>query len=157
MVANICARDAVEFYFSYVNKRTAMNSIQSEKISLTEDNLVAEVEAGMRDFVRGDVADLRRPARLPTTTDTVLEPSTVAAVNNINSLVERVAGPSLTEITNLISELTSMREMLHAEGQRVQREITGYGHLSQAAMKSTRMIADNLSEWKRAADDLRNG
>ena len=80
-----------------------MNFFRSEKISLTEDNLVAEVEAGMRDFVRGDVADLRRPARLPTTTDTVLEPSTVAAVNNINSLVERVAGPSLTEITNLIS------------------------------------------------------
>ena len=50
-----------------------MNFFRSEKISLTEDNLVAEVEAGMRDFVRGDVADLRRPARLPTTTDTVLE------------------------------------------------------------------------------------
>ena len=134
-----------------------MNFFRSEKISLTEDNLVAEVEAGMRDFVRGDVADLRRSARLPTTTDTVLEPSTVAAVNNINSLVERVAGPSLTEITNLISELRGMREMLHAEGQRVQREMSGYGQLSQAAMKSTRMIADSVSEWKRAADGLRSG
>jgi len=111
----------------------------------------------MRDFVRGDVADLRRPARLPTTTDTVLEPSTVAAVNNINSLVERVAGPSLTEITNLISELTSMREMLHAEGHRVQREMSGYGQLSQVANETTRMIADNVSEWKRVAEGLRNG
>src|SRR2546421_8513981 len=93
-----------------------MNFFRSEKISLTEDNLVAEVEAGMRDFLRGDGGDLRRPARLPTTTDTVLEPSTVAAVNNINSLVERVAGPSLTEITKLISEITTMRGMLHAAG-----------------------------------------
>ena len=77
--------------------------------------------------------------------------------NNISSLIERLAGPSLTEIGSLISELESMREMLHAEGQRVQREISGYGQLSQAAMKSTRMIADSVSEWKRAADGLRNG
>ena len=46
--------------------------------------------------------------------------------------------------------------LLHAEGQRVQREISGYAQLSQAAMKSTRMIADNVAQWKRAADGLRN-
>jgi hypothetical protein len=32
----------------------------------------------------------------------------------------------------------------------------GYAQLSQAAMKSTRMIADNIEQWKRTADDLRN-
>ena len=135
-----------------------MNAIPSEKISPIEENLaaVAEVEAGIRDFVRSDVANLRRPASRASTTDTALEP-TEASVNNINSLIERVAEPSLTEIGNLISELGSMREMLHAEVQRVQREISGYGQLSQAAMESTRMIADNVSEWKRAADGLRNG
>ena len=37
-----------------------------------------------------------------------------------------------------------------------QREISGYAQLSQAAMKSTRMIADNVTQWKRAADGLRN-
>jgi len=136
-----------------------MNAIPSEKLSPIEENLatVAEVEAGIRDFVRGDVANLRRPGGLPSTTDTALEPSTEVSVNNISSLIERLAGPSLTEIGSLISELESMREMLHAEGQRVQREISGYGQLSQAAMKSTRMIADSVSEWKRAADGLRNG
>ena len=51
----------------------------------------------------------------------------------------------------------SLRDLLHAEGQRVQREISGYAQLSQAAMKSTRMIADNVTQWKRAADGLRNG
>ena len=132
-----------------------MNSIRSEKISLTEDNLVAEIETGIRDSVRGDVADLRRP--VPSTTDTALDPSTKPSVNNINSLIEHVAGPSLAEIANLISELGSMREMLHVGGQRVQREIAGYGQLSQATMESTRMIADNVSEWKRAAEGLRNG
>ena len=35
-------------------------------------------------------------------------------------------------------------------------EISGYAQLSQAAMKSTRMIADNVTQWKRAADGLRN-
>src|SRR6187200_1670053 len=121
-----------------------------DKIESTEadPNLaaVSEVEAGIRDFVRNDVAYLRRP---PTLTPE-------AAVNNVNSLIQRVAGTSLTEIENLIGELESLRDLLHAEGQRVQREISGYAQLSQAAMKSTRMIADNVNQWKRAADGLRN-
>ena len=44
----------------------------------------------------------------------------------------------------------------HAEGKRVQREISGYAQLSQAAMKSTRMIADNVEQWKGSAEGLRN-
>src|ERR1700682_5810009 len=91
-----------------------------------------------------------------TGTETALEPGTEATVNNVNSLIQRVAGTSLSEIENLISELEGLRDLLHAEGQRVQREISGYAQLSQAAMKSTRMIADNVSQWKRAADGLRN-
>ena len=39
---------------------------------------------------------------------------------------------------------------------RVQREISGYAQLSQAAMKSTRMIADNVEQWKGSAEGLRN-
>jgi hypothetical protein len=134
-------------------------SVRSETIESTEadPNLaaVSEVEAGIRDFVRNDVAYLRRPPTL--TPDTpALEPSTEATVNNVNSLIQRVAGTSLSEIENLIAELESLRDLLHAEGQRVQREISGYAQLSQAAMKSTRMIADNVTQWKRAADGLRN-
>jgi hypothetical protein len=134
-----------------------MNATRSEKIESTEadsDAAVSEVEAGIRDFVRNDVAYLRRPA--PGGTDPALEPNAEATVNNVNSLIQRVAGTSLAEIENLISELESLRDLLHAEGQRVQREISGYAQLSQAAMKSTRMIADNVTQWKRAADGLRN-
>ncbi|MFK4586009.1 hypothetical protein ABIF55_001423 [Bradyrhizobium diazoefficiens] len=93
----------------------------------------------------------RRPPTRPP-----LDPSAEATVTNVNSLIQRVAGTSLAEIENLISELESLRDLLHAEGQRVQREISGYAQLSQAAMKSTRMIADNVAQWKRAADGLRN-
>ena len=134
-------------------------TIRSEEIeSNTEadDNLsaVSEVEAGIRDFVRNDIAYLRRPAVAAESAP--LDPSAEATVNNVNSLIQRVAGTSLAEIEKLISELESLRDLLHAEGQRVQREISGYAQLSQAAMKSTRMISDNVTQWKRAADGLRN-
>lgn len=139
-----------------------MNAMRPEKVETTETetvdtNLAAvtEVEAGIRDFVRNDIAYLRRPAAA-TTDAPPLDPSAEATVNNVNSLIQRVAGTSLAEIENLISELESLRDLLHAEGQRVQREISGYAQLSQAAMKSTRMIADNVAQWKRAADGLRN-
>ena len=115
---------------------------------------VSEVEAGIRDFVRNDIAYLRRPA--VTAEAAPLDANAEATVNNVNSLIQRVAGTSLAEIEKLISELESLRDLLHAEGQRVQREISGYAQLSQAAMKSTRMIADNVTQWKRAADGLRN-
>ncbi len=123
-----------------------------------EDNLaaVSEVEAGIRDFVRNDVAYLRRPISAGASEST-LDPNAEATVNNVNSLIQRVAGTSLSELENLIAELEALRDLLHAEGQRVQREISGYAQLSQAAMKSTRMVSDNVQQWKRAADGLRNG
>ena len=116
---------------------------------------VSEVEAGIRDFVRNDIAYLRRPP-IPSPETAPVDSAAEATVNNVNSLIQRVAGTSLAEIEKLISELESLRDLLHAEGQRVQREISGYAQLSQAAMKSTRMIADNVTQWKRAADGLRN-
>jgi hypothetical protein len=137
-----------------------MNATRSEKIESTETDVadnnfaaVSEVEAGIRDFVRNDIAYLRRPAA---GNESAVDPSAEATVTNVNSLIQRVAGTSLAEIENLISELESLRDLLHAEGQRVQREISGYAQLSQAAMKSTRMISDNVAQWKRAADGLRN-
>ena len=114
------------------------------------------MEAGIRDFVRNDVAYLRRPTPSIAGAEPVLQPGS-EPVNNINSLIQRVAGTSLTEIENLINELENLRELLHTEGQRVLREISGYAQLSQAAMKSTRMIADNVNQWKRTTDGLRKG
>jgi len=136
-------------------------TIRSETIEPTEEadsNLaaVSEVEAGIRDFVRNDIAYLRRPAVASPET-APLDASAEATVNNVNSLIQRVAGTSLAEIENLVSELEALRDLLHSEGQRVQREISGYAQLSQAAMKSTRMIADNVAQWKRTTDGLRNG
>jgi hypothetical protein len=145
-------------------KEEPMNATHSEKTETTDidSNLaaVSEVEAGIRDFVRNDVAYLRRPvpgmlSSSSSTPDLPLDASAEATVNSVNSLIQRVAGTSLTEIENLVSELEALRDLLHSEGQRVQREISGYAQLSQAAMKSTRLIADNVAQWKRTADGLR--
>ena len=145
-----------------------MSAIRSEQTEAKDDDsnlaAVSEVEAGIRDFVRNDIAYLRRPvpgmvnnsSETTTGTEAPLEATTEATVNSVNSLIQRVAGTSLGEIEKLVSELESLRDLLHAEGQRVQREISGYAQLSQAAMKSTRMIADNVQQWKRTADGLRN-
>ena len=116
---------------------------------------VAEVEDGIRDFVRTDIAYQRRSGSSDTNESVPVE-TPEAVVNNVNSLIQRVAGTSIAEIENLISELESLRDLLHAEGQRVQREISGYAQLSHSAMKSTRLIADNVAQWKDAVDGLRN-
>jgi hypothetical protein len=108
----------------------------------------AEVESEIRNFVRNDVAYLRRSRAS-------VEPPAEATVNNVNFLIQRVAGASLAEISNLIDELETLRELLHSEGQRVQREIAGYAQLSQAAMKSTRVISDNMASWKSGGDGAR--
>lgn len=143
-----------------------MNAVPSEKPETTEENTdlsannisaVTEVEAGIREFVRNDVAYLRRPGQTPSpsTAAPLDSADSDATVKNVNSLIQRVAGTSLGEIENLISELESLRDLLHAEGQRVQREIAGYAHLSHAAMKSTRIIAENLAQWKSASENIR--
>ena len=136
-----------------------MNAInRAEQIEDTVDvdnSAVSEVEDGIREFVRNDISYLRRPP-IPSQETAPVDPHAEATVNSVNSLIQRVPGTSLAEIEKLISELESLRDLLHAEGQRVQREISGYAQLSQAAMKSTRMIADNVTQWKRAADGLRN-
>ena len=132
---------------------------RAEEIDETADvdnAAVSQVEDGIREFVRNDIAYLRRP-QVPSPDTAPVDSNAEATVNNVNSLIQRVAGTSLAEIEKLISELESLRDLLHAEGQRVQREISGYAQLSSAAMKSTRMIADNVNQWKRAADGLRNG
>lgn len=106
-----------------------------------------QVEAAIRDFVRQDVTQVRR-VPVPD------QPTEVVA--SVNSLVQRVAGASLREMQNVIWELESLRDFLQSEGERVQREISNYAQLAQAAMTSTRSIADNMVHWKKFADGKRS-
>lgn len=105
----------------------------------------AQVEGEIREFVRRDFAGARRPAA-PERGDSE------AVASNISSLLQRVSLSSVQEIDRLINDLTLLRARLHQEGERVQRQIVEYASLSQAAMQSTKIIADSLNHWKRPPD-----
>jgi hypothetical protein len=96
---------------------------------------------GERRELRGEVATVRSP-----------EAESELVANSIGSLLQRVAGSSVQEIDRLIAELQTLRKLLQNEGARVQREITEYAHLSQSAMQTTKVIAENLARRKSDAD-----
>ena len=132
-----------------------MNAMPSEKIENNEidDNLAAvtDVEAGIRDFVRKDIAYLRKTPSVLHAGETP-DAAAEATVSNVNTLIQRVAGASASEIDTLITELENLRGFMHEEGQRVQRELASFAQLSQTAMKSTRMITDSIAQWKRPSE-----
>jgi phytoene/squalene synthetase len=97
-----------------------------------------EFEGQIREFIRRDVTGRRR-AR---------EEATDPGVENVNLLIERVAGQTVAEIDRVVSELNGMRDMLRREGDRVQRELTGYAGLSQSALMSMKIISESLAQWK---------
>jgi hypothetical protein len=120
------------------NGVNVMTMIKSrEPVELDKATEIA-VEGEIREFVRRDVATLRRSP----------EADSEAVANNISTLLQRVAGSSVQEIDRLMGELHTLRELLQAEGARVQREITEYAHLSQSAMHSTKVITESLAKWK---------
>jgi len=98
------------------------------------------VEGEIREFVRRDSANLRRGS----------DNDSELVANNISKLLQRVAGTSVQEIDRLISELQILRELLHAQGARIQQEIADYALLSQSAMQSTKIFGESLSQWKKS-------
>ena len=124
-----------------------MNVIRASRSA--EDAAPAnEVEGEIRGFVRKEFASVRRPPPLAESGD--------QGAQQVNSLIQRVAGASVLEIEKLIAELQRLRDFLRSEGDRVQREIAGYVQLSDAAMKSTKIIADSVAQWKGTVDSARS-
>jgi uncharacterized protein (DUF2267 family) len=119
-----------------------MSLIKSREPAELDKPAESEVEGDIREFVRRDVATLRRQP----------ENDSEMVASNISSLLQRVAGTSVQEIDKLISELQTLRDMLQNEGARVQREIVEYATLSQAALQSTKIIAESLTHWKKVPD-----
>jgi hypothetical protein len=108
-----------------------------------------EIDGEIRDLLRKEFAT----ARMPVATRLPPQPaeSDEQGVGQTNSLIQRVAGASVLEIEKLVAELHGLRDFLRSESDRVQREITGYVQLGDAAMKSTKIIADSVSQWKEPA------
>ena len=120
-----------------------MTFLKTRESAEVETSAETEMEGEIRDFVRRDVATSLR--RQP-------ESDSEVVATNIGALLQRVAGTSVQEIEKLISELQTLRDMLQNEAARVQREIVEYATLSQAAMQSTKIIAESLTQWKKVPD-----
>ena len=124
----------------------APNRKSSERTE-SEQAAVTAFEGEIREFVRRDVAHLRRQW------NDVEQPASEPVTDNLNVLIRRVSGASMDEIDRVIHELQGVREMLRSEGERVSREIAGYASLSHAAMTAMKVIGDSLTQWKRVPNN----
>jgi hypothetical protein len=117
-----------------------------EKLTDIDQAAASAFEGEIREFVRRDVAFLRRQR---SDADQASEPVS----DNLNVLIRRVSGASMEEIDRVILELQGVRDMLRTEGERVSREIAGYASLSHAAMTAMKVIGDSLMQWKSAPNN----
>jgi hypothetical protein len=103
----------------------------------------SEFEGQIDEVVRGGVSPARKPQ---------VEGGSEVGTGSANALLRQLAGTTFEEVDRLIDELQRLRVHLQSEGQRVQREIVKYAQLSQAAMKSTKVIAEGMSQLQSGAE-----
>ena len=130
-----------------MNIMSARKSVEEKAVAATE------IERELQGLVRRELGGQRRARSEPSanTSDNrngQPESGGDMIAQQVNTLIQRVSLTSVKEIDKLISELQGLRNFLDNESQRVQREIASYAHLSETALKSTRVIADNLAQWK---------
>lgn len=124
----------------------APNRGTPEKLGEIDQAAATAFEGEIREFVRRDVATLRRQRG---ETGAANDPAT----ESLNALIRRVAGASMEEIDRVILELQSVRDMLRSEGERVSRELSSYASLSHASMTAMKVIGDSLKQWKDAPNN----
>jgi hypothetical protein len=99
-----------------------------------------QIEEALRESVRQNAAHIRHEPE-----------NTSQVVTDVNLFVQRVAGVSLDQLDDAIVDLRQLRDFLHSEGERIQRDISGYLQLNHLAIDSTKSIVDNIVQWKKAA------
>ena len=103
-----------------------------------------QIEEALRESVRQNAAHMRHESE-----------NTSQAVTDVNSLVQRVADVSLDQLDDAIVDLRQLRDFLHSEGERIQREISGYLQLNHTSISAMRSIVDNIAQWKKTAHSAR--
>ena len=73
---------------------------------------------------------------------------------DVAPLIQRVGAPSIAQIEKLVGELHEARNLLEAEGERIQRETARYIKFAQVASASVAMISKTLSGWREAGHPL---
>ena len=114
--------------------------------------MVARAGSSPEDYAPPD----RRPPEKPSDAEIIallhrqrdnIDPAN-SATENLSALIRRVSSQSMEEIDRVIRELENVRDMLRNEGERVCREIAGYAQLNHGIVSVTKMIADNVKQWK---------
>jgi hypothetical protein len=101
----------------------------------------SEIEGNIRELVRRDTSAFRQ-----------VDSDSEMAANNLSTLLRRVSGNSAREIDNLIGELSTLRDKLQADSDRVERDIVEYAQLSQSVLQLTKIIADGVTQVKKVPD-----
>jgi hypothetical protein len=120
-----------------------MTVIRPDRLANADQLPSVEIESEVREFVRRDFSVARRRHG-----DTAVD----AGVENLNSLIHRIAVASTGEVERIIAELQAMRDTLREARDRAQREIDAYADFSQAAMASVTALSENLALWRAAQD-----
>jgi hypothetical protein len=112
---------------------------------------IPQIDDAIREFARLDVSS-RHVAESAAPGNLSPEPeSSARVVADINSLVQRVADVSLDRLDDVIVDLRQLGDFLRSEGERIEREISGYLRLHEIAIGSTKRIVDNVAQWKEVA------
>jgi hypothetical protein len=104
---------------------------------MTEPDKPAEagIDGNIHEVMRQESTNLRR-----------VGVESEVAVSTLSGLLLRASAHSTREIDTLISELQTLRDRMHADGSRVEREIVEYAALSQSIIQLTKIIADGMTQ-----------
>ena len=133
------AGETGEWMVPMLNTSQRASRMPPEASENVNEKSITEAEGALREFARDGGVIRRNPK------------DAADFVANVDLLAQRAA--SLVELRGVIRELQQLHDFLQSEGERLQREISEYAQLSKATTNSTRLIADNMTNWKKAAKE----
>jgi hypothetical protein len=123
-----------------------MSAMEPAQFTLA-DSAITEVAEGNCDLV---------PADPSSASNSSADAAPEIGSDNVSSLIQNLASPSIDELEKIIGDLQQARTYLKSESERIERETVGYTELSQTAMESVRIIAETVGEWRKAGHPVRS-
>jgi len=117
-------------------------------VSVSESALssaIAKVEKHTR-----ELAGSGRPTRSSNQSQPSVDPpvSQASDLEQAGALIAQLADASTKEVDRVISDLSSMRDLLAVEAERVQQEMSRYGSLCEAGMEAIKTIDGGMQDLK---------
>ena len=108
----------------------------------------ARTDQVLKSAIAGNVHELVPRGDTPLSQRREVDDDKGRSGQDLNALIQRIAGSSTDEIDRVISELEAVREALRNEGERVSCEIAGYAGLSHSATTVMKIIGDSIKQWR---------